>query len=414
MSKKKLKIAIFHLAFIYSGGGERLVLEEAIGLSKKGHDVTIFTPIIDEKNCFPELLSQVKIKRLFPKVPLWFFDIELISILFSCVFTPLTFFRFKKFDVYFGANQPGPWISYALSKLNKIPYVIYLAQPTRLIHPRLIDQKVGLKITDGFTILRVLTLFFKPLIYILDILSIRNAKVIFANGSYAKGLLDEVYRINAISCPGGTHQKDKTVLKLSARLKESIKINGLSIKKPYILLTNRHFAQKRFEYAIDAFLNLKDKYKELSLVITGKKTDYTKILEKKYMNKKSIHFIGLLSEKELDEAYRNALIYVYPAPEEDFGMGIIEAMSYGVPVVAWGNAGPSGIIEHGKDGLLTKPFNLEDYILNIEKLLKDKNLYKRISNAAFKKVKEKFSYKIHNEILEGTLKLLVENKLCKV
>lgn len=412
MSKKKLKIAIFHLAFIYSGGGERLVLEEAIGLSKKGHDVTIFTPIIDEKNCFPELLSQVKIKRLFPKVPLWFFDIELISILFSCVFTPFSFFRFKKFDIYFGANQPGPWISYALSKINKVPYVIYLAQPTRLIHPRLIDQKIGLRITDGFTMLRMLTIFFKPVVNILDILSVKNAKVIFANGSYAEGLLEEAYRINAINCPAGTHLKNKMTKKdLKLRFKGKIKLNGKKIKKPYLLLTNRHFSQKKFEYAIEAVNCLKNKP---DIVITGKETDYTEVLKKKYKNNKNIHFLGLLSEKELNFVYKNSAVYVYSAPEEDFGMGIVEAMSYGVPVVAWGNAGPTGIIEHAKDGLLAKPFSIDDFAFNIERLFKDRNLYKKISNAAFKKVKENFSYKIHNEILEGTLKLLVENKLCKV
>lgn len=118
MSNKKLKIAIFHLAFVYSGGGERLVLEEAIGLSKKGFDVTCFVPILNKRNCYPELMSQVKIKTFFPNLPFWLPDVEVFSILLSCIIVPCLFFKFKKYDHYFGANQPGTWIAYILSKLN--------------------------------------------------------------------------------------------------------------------------------------------------------------------------------------------------------------------------------------------------------------------------------------------------------
>lgn len=402
MVQKKLKIAIFHLAFLYSGGGERLVLEEAIGLSKKGHDVTIYTPIIDEQNCFPELLKKVRVKRLFPKFPLWLFDIELISILLSCALTPLTFLKFRKYDLYYGANQPGPWLAYALSRINKVPYAIFLAQPTRLIHPRLIDQQIGLKITDGFTMLKAFSLFFRPLINYLDVLSIRNAGIVFVSGSYIKGLLEEVYRIKTINCPAGAHIKEKPSEKeIEKRFRGTIAINSAKIKKPYILLTNRHFAHKKFEYGIEAVLMLK---KETDMVITGKETSYTRSLKKKYKNKKNIHFVGLLSEKELEKVYRNSAIYVYPSPEEDFGMGIVEAMSYGVPSVAFGNAGPTGIIKHEEDGLLSRPFSIEHFAKNIDLLFRNKRLYSKISKKAIEKVEKNFSFKNHNQTLLKYLK----------
>ncbi|KKR26755.1 MAG: hypothetical protein UT57_C0027G0001 [Microgenomates group bacterium GW2011_GWC1_39_7] len=93
---KKLKISIFHLAFVYSGGGERLVLEEAIGLEKLGYDVTCFSPVVDRKGCFPELLSRVKVKRILPKIlPSWYPDVELVSILMACLLVPLLFFKFR-------------------------------------------------------------------------------------------------------------------------------------------------------------------------------------------------------------------------------------------------------------------------------------------------------------------------------
>lgn len=399
MTKKKLKVAIFHLAFLYSGGGERLVLEEAIRLKKLGHEVTCYTPIFDEQKCFPELIKQVNLRRILPRIlPVWYPDNALISILAACVLTPLFFYRFKKYDIYFGANQPGPWIAFLLSIINRKPYAIYLAQPTRLIHPRLIDQQVGLRLLFGFSMLNILTNIFRPVIWFFDFLSIKNATTVFSNGTYAKGLLEEVYRIKAINCPAGSKKQIKiTKDTISNRFKGIEVLNNIKIQKPYVLITNRHFPHKKFEYGLEAFRKLKNK--RMSLVITGQETEYTRHLKADYLKDKRIHFVGLLSEKNLQVAYREAAVYVYPAPEEDFGMGIIEAMSYGVPVVAWGNGGPTGIIKHGYDGFLAKPFDIDNFSFYIHRLLRNRSTYEKIAIKSQEKIINHFSYTKHIKIL---------------
>ena len=404
--KKRLNIAIFHLAFLYSGGGERLVLEEAIRLQNLGHKVTCFIPVASDINCFPELLKKVKIKRLLPKIlPNWYPDSALLSILGACVFTPLLFFKYREFDLYLGANQPGPWLAFVLSKLNNKPYIIYLAQPTRLIHPRLIDQQVGLRINFGFSMLNIITKVFKPLISLLDVISIKNANTVLANGSYAKGLLEEVYKIKAINCPAGSVvQKKINKSIINERFSGKHKLGEEFIQKPYVLLTNRHFPHKKFEYAMEAFLKMKRK--RIELVITGQETEYTSLLKKKYKKFKRIHFVGLLSEIDLKKLYGNAALYVYPAPEEDFGMGIVEAMAHGLPVVAWGNAGPTGIIKHEYDGFLARPFDTTNFAYYMDKVLKNKIIYEKISLAAQEKVQKHFTYTAHVRLIDRKVKEL--------
>lgn len=401
---KKIKVAIFHLAFIYSGGGERLVLEEAIGLSKKGYDVTIFVPLVRKKNCFPELQKKVKIKTFVFPFPSWFPDIELFSILFSCALPGIFFRQFRSFDLYFGANQPGAWIAYLLSKINKKPYAIYLAQPTRLIHPRLIDQKIGLKLVDGITLLEVIRFIFHPIISYIDKISIKGTNLVFANGSYAKGMLDEVYGIRSILCPAGAHISDKFKTLKNLQPGE-ILLKNLKIPKPFLLITNRHFPQKKFEYAIQLASMLSDM--KISLVISGEETAYTKRLKKLAKTLPQVYFTGLLSEKDLKKAYTNAALYLYPAPEEDFGMGIVEAMSYGVPVIAWENGGPTGIITTGKDGFLITPFRVNEWAKTARTILEDKKLYKYISKNAQKTIEKNFSYSKHIDIMYSYLTRLI-------
>jgi glycosyltransferase involved in cell wall biosynthesis len=412
MPQKKLKIAIFHLGFVYSGGGERLVLEEAIGLGELGHDVTVFAPVIDEKNCFPDLMRKVRVRKILPNIlSSWIPDYELFSILAACLLVPFFFYKFRDFDIYFGANQPGPWIAYLLSKINRKRYIIYLAQPTRLIHPRLIDQQVGLRLRDGFSLLNVVKVILRPFISYADVRSIKGAKKVFVNGSYMAGLLREVYGVRAVNCPGGAviRIKNSSFAKASEgkrelrikndidfRLGGSVVLNGKRIKKPFVLVTNRHFPHKKFEYAIEAVEKLK---RNISLVIAGQLTGYTDKLRKKYKGLRFVKFVGLLSEKELEMAYRNAAVYVYPAPEEDFGMGIVEAMANGLPVVAWGNAGPTGIVEHEEDGLLAKPFGVTDFSRQIRKVLDNEDLYLKISRNAELKARRLFSMDKHVSLL---------------
>lgn len=403
MKKKELRIAIFHLAFLYSGGGERLVLEEALGLRKLGHTVDVFSPIIDRKNCFPELLKKVKIHPLIPKLPHWIPDVELISILLACLFAPFIFLKFKNYDVYLGANQPGPWIAYILSKINKKPYAVYLSQPTRLIHPRLIDQKTGLKIVDGITILNIVNFFFKPLINFIDSMSITNTPLVFADGTYMKGILEEVYQIPTVNLPAATHLQRK-ITSFTNRHSGTLTIGKYHISKPYVLVSNRHFPQKKFEYAIESLRIIGNP--NLSLVICGKETSYTKYL-KQHTNNNNVYFVGLVNEKNLTTLYKHACVYVYPSPEEDFGMGIIEAMSHSLPVVAWENGGPTGIITSGVDGFLAKPFSMKDFSEKIKILLTDKTSYRKIARNGYKTVREHFTFQAHNLLLSRYLISLV-------
>src|SRR3990167_9112622 len=171
MVKKKLKVAVFHLGFFFSGGGEKLVLEEAIGLGERGHHVSLFAPIVDKSRCFPDLISRIRVKHLFYPMPFHFPLRDFIAIVGAMVVTPFLYWRFAGFDLYFGANQPGPLICFFLSRLNKKPYVIYLAQPTRLLYPRKVDIETGFG-KGSFNLFFFLTKMFRRYVLYLDRISI--------------------------------------------------------------------------------------------------------------------------------------------------------------------------------------------------------------------------------------------------
>lgn len=397
---KKLRIAIFHLGFFFSGGGEKLVIEEAMGLKGRGHEVDIFAPVLDPKRCFPDLIRKVGIKKLFPSPSFNFPLRDFISITSSVFLTPFSFWRFRNYDIFFGANQPGPLICWILSRMLNKPYVIYLAQPTRIIYPRKIDLEEGFG-KGSFNLFYLFTKIFYPIIKKLDEISIKNAKIILANGDYIAEVLSNKYHIRPISCPAGCYLTRRSALAFS-RFTGGVKLNFKIIKKPYILLTNRHFPQKRFDYIITSLPFILKKIPSATLVITGTQTFYThylKMVAGQLGIEDKIFFLGLVKETQLTELYKNAAVYVYTAPEEDFGMGVIEAMGAGCPVVAWRNGGPSTTVIHGETGFLAEPFDVSDFANCVIRLLKDQNLNREFGRKAWERAFD-FSYKIHVDKLE--------------
>lgn len=395
---KPLKIAIFHCGFIYSGGGERIVLEEAKELKKRGYDVGVFAPTVDTKRCFPEMLRELDVKMFLPS----FFDNlplrNAMRMVVSSFLAPFLSFWFRDTDVFIGANQPGIWIAFCMSKILKKPYIVYLNQPNRIVYPRPVDMEYGwYTTTKDYHILYKFLRIFRFVLLHLDKFSIQFSDGIFVNGNYIGGVIENVYSRPVTDAPAGSNLHELTPLA------------GSYARNPYLLITNRHDPQKRFDYVISVMPKLVKKSKKLKLIIPGPFTEHTKNLRKlakKLGVEHKVKFIGEVSEEKLQEFYKNAYVYCYPSPQEDFGLGPLEAGAWGVPTVAWNHAGPTVTVEDGVSGFLAKPYDLDDYADKILRLLKDRKLRDKMGKNSYKRTKEIFSWKHHVDILEKRIKEL--------
>src|SRR5215472_9329164 len=66
------RVAVFHCGFTYSGGGERIVIEEVLGLRRRGFQVDCYAPTVDASKCYPDLLPDVRVRTFLPQLPRWF------------------------------------------------------------------------------------------------------------------------------------------------------------------------------------------------------------------------------------------------------------------------------------------------------------------------------------------------------
>lgn len=133
--------------------------------------------------------------------------------------------------------------------------------------------------------------------------------------------------------------------------------------------------QKGYDMLLEAWVLVIQSFPDWHLEIYGTKNPDNKLeqLAKKLNIKDNITFFD--PEKNIQEKYLDASIYVMSSRYEGFGMVLIEAMACGVPCVSFDcNYGPSDIIENNVDGFVVPNGNIEALANAICKLMADPQL----------------------------------------
>lgn len=105
----------------------------------------------------------------------------------------------------------------------------------------------------------------------------------------------------------------------------------------YLLYPAISYQHKRHCDLIDALDHLRDRFPDLSVVLTGRPgPEHPNLKEqvRKLGLDDRVHFLGRVSEERLDQLYRGASAMVFPSEYEGFGNPALEAMARGCPVVA--------------------------------------------------------------------------------
>jgi glycosyltransferase involved in cell wall biosynthesis len=101
---------------------------------------------------------------------------------------------------------------------------------------------------------------------------------------------------------------------------------------------------------------------------------------------KNVRFTGQRPYQELANYYRNCDVLVFPSLSDGFGSVQVEAMSYGLPVIA--STSCARVVEHGKSGFLVPPGDSISIGMYLQRLADDRSLLETLSCNAFSRAKE--------------------------
>ncbi len=172
--------------------------------------------------------------------------------------------------------------------------------------------------------------------------------------------------------------------------------NNIKKSKITIGFIGNDFERKGGTLLLKAFKKLAEEHGDIRLRIVS---DY------KIENNEIIKSCG--RQKRIDlfsQFYPDCDILVLPTRADFFGMAILEAMSFGIPVITSDVYAMKEIIDDGKDGFLIPPGNLEALLEKMRILIENKSLREEIGKQAKNKISEKFSPEVIGERLRQIYK----------
>ena len=179
----------------------------------------------------------------------------------------------------------------------------------------------------------------------------------------------------------------------------------IGIKKKYILYVGDLRQRKNVLTLAKAYLNLPDYLKnEYYFVMTGVGKKAHKI--KNWFVKKNLehhlHLVGVLEDHAIKKLYKKASLFVFPSLFEGFGLPIVEAQSFGVPVICGKH---SSLQEIGAESVFWADIKSTKALSQaIKSVLNDCNLQKKLQKAGLQN-SQRFSWKQSAKEYEALFKL---------
>lgn len=235
----------------------------------------------------------------------------------------------------------------------------------------------------------------------------KNADVVMTFSNYVKNIIQPFSKKSVKIIPFGSGLKEKKFKKKQNKIKR-------------ILFVGRIIERKGIPYLIKSLPEILKKEKtEIRLVGKGDKKEFKKIilLIERLGLRGYVKILGEISSKQLGEEYKKADVFVLPSiidskgDTEGLGVVLIEALSYGIPIIGSNVGGIPDIIIAGKTGLLVEQKNEKDLAKAILKILKNKKLTKKLVLQGKKHIKENFSWdKITKKYIEMYKSLVNEKR----
>jgi phosphatidyl-myo-inositol alpha-mannosyltransferase len=151
--------------------------------------------------------------------------------------------------------------------------------------------------------------------------------------------------------------------------------------------------RKGLKFLIRAFNYIRQQVPNVRLIIVGKgdTKGYERYL--RHNNIKDVIFAGFVPDDMLPRYYKSGHVFCAPSTGgESFGIVLVEAMASGLPIVASDIPGYASVVQHGKQGLLVEPKNIEMLAMSLIRLLADSNLREKMSQEGREKAAQ-FSWK---------------------
>jgi len=281
--------------------------------------------------------------------------------------------RFRPDIIHCGEVMPSGFIGLILSKIFRIPYLVYIHNGEMLYTSFRFEKRLFFKVLSGAHRIIAACNFIRD--YFKKLLPMKEITLV------NPGIERDFGRISGFN---------------PEKYKASLGLTG----KRVILTVARLKERKGIDSVIKALPRIKERIENVVYIIVGEGPEKQALIDlaKEHKVLDDIIFIGEIRQEEVKKYFSICDIFIMPNREvslgevEGFGMVFLEAQSFGKPVIGGRSGGVADSIEHGVSGILVEPndeTHLERAILS---LLADARYAQQMSVMAKKRAESWYSW----------------------
>lgn len=180
-----------------------------------------------------------------------------------------------------------------------------------------------------------------------------------------------------------------------------------NLKSKNLVSVGRLSSEKGYMDLLKIYNEIVKKYPDwkLDIIGDGKERDNLEKYIKDNALEEKVFLHGFQNKNYINNILLNSSIYLMTSFTESFGIVLIEAMSYGIPCIAFSSAeGAQELIENDKNGYLIDDRDIDKYVSKVEFLMNNFEERKKMQNNCINKANEflgKNVIKKWLEILKG-------------
>lgn len=160
------------------------------------------------------------------------------------------------------------------------------------------------------------------------------------------------------------------------------------LKHKNIISVSRLDKGKKIDDLITIFSKLKNQDSKLYIIGNGTEMNTLKNLTKNLGITERVTFTGYLSHREQEKYYLDSSIFAMTSISEGLPMVLLEAMSYGLPCIAYKtDSGIEDIISNNENGYIIKSRNEKEYVEKLDAILNNSKEVKKLGANALKTTK---------------------------
>jgi len=194
----------------------------------------------------------------------------------------------------------------------------------------------------------------------------------FENASKMKA--KKVYQINGIGLDLSKYKKIESFDKASFKTELGIQ------KDEFVIVTVAEFIKrKNYNTMLETIKELGDKKVKFLICGRGQQEQEIKNIIERDNLKDKVSILGY--RKDVDKILQVSDCFFLPSFQEGLTLSIIEAMTFGLPVITSTARGNKDLIIDGVNGFVAEPKDYKTYAEKITTLMEDKNLQKEMSKS---------------------------------